>query len=185
MNVKSNSILGMAAALVWTAMLASCGTSQNKSPDVTSQIRQNLDQAGFKDVKVDQDRDKGVVTLSGNVTTDSEKSQAESIAKSVAGSQVVADQISVRPVGEESAAKKIDSALDDGIDKNLKAALLKNKLSHDVNYKVKNGVVTLTGTVNSQARRNKVEKIAAAVPNVQQVVNELQIRDQKAESSSD
>jgi len=43
--------------------------------------------------------------------------------------------------------------------------------------------VTLTGEVNSQARRGQVEKLAAAVPDVQQVVNELQVKNQKATSS--
>jgi osmotically-inducible protein OsmY len=48
---------------------------------------------------------------------------------------------------------------------------------------VKNGVVTLTGEVNSQSKRSLVEKVAAGVPNVQQVVNELQVRNQKASST--
>ena len=69
---------------------------------VSDNIRKSLDQAGYKDVSVSQDRDKGVVTLSGTVATDSDKSQAESIAKAGAGSQVVADQIAVRPPGNES-----------------------------------------------------------------------------------
>jgi len=45
--------------------------------------------------------------------------------------------------------------------------------------------VTLTGEVNSQARRAHVEKIASGVPNVQQVVNELQIKNQKATRHSE
>jgi hyperosmotically inducible protein len=49
---------------------------------------------------------------------------------------------------------------------------------------VKSGVVTLTGAVNSQSKRAYAEKVAAAVPNVQQVVNELQIKDQKASSTN-
>jgi len=49
---------------------------------------------------------------------------------------------------------------------------------------VKNGVITLKGNVNSQSRRATVEKLAAAVPNVKQVVNELEVRNQKATSSS-
>jgi osmotically-inducible protein OsmY len=53
-----------------------------------------------------------------------------------------------------------------------------------VKYDVKNGVVTLTGTVNSQTKRSMVEKLATGVPNVQQVVNELQVKNQKATSSS-
>lgn len=184
MSIKSNTFLsGAAVAIFGVALLAGCGISPTKSPDVSVQIRQSLDQAGLKDVSVNQDREKGVVTLAGTVVSEADKAQAESIAKSIAGLQVVSDQIGVRPIGNESTAKKVDTALDEGIEKNLKAALLKNKMTHNVSYDVKNGVVTLTGTVNSQARRNRIEEVAAAVPNVQQVVNELQIRDQKASSS--
>jgi len=52
-----------------------------------------------------------------------------------------------------------------------------------VKYEVKNGVVTLTGEVNSQNKRARAEQVAIRVPNVQQVVNNLQIKDQKASSS--
>ena len=68
-----------------------------QSPDVSDSIRKSLDQAGLKDVSVSQDRDKGVVTLGGHVAADADKSQAESIAKSIATGQVVANQISVMP----------------------------------------------------------------------------------------
>lgn len=60
-------------------------------------IRKSLDQANLKDVSVSQDRDKGVVTLTGTTASDSDKVQAESIANSIAGSQVVANEIAVRP----------------------------------------------------------------------------------------
>ena len=155
-----------------------------KAPDVSSSIRQALDQAGLRDVSVNQDRDKNVVTLTGNVATDNERTQAESIARSIAGTQVVANEIGVRPAGDESTAKKVDSELDKGIDKNLEAALVQRKLDHDVKYDVKNGVVTLKGNVTSQSQRAAVEKVAAQVPNVKQVVNELEVKDQKATSTA-
>ena len=87
------------------------------------------------------------------------------------------------PPGAESEAKTVNSDLDKGIEKNLDAALIQHRLNKSVKYDVKNGVVALTGEVNSQSRRAQVEKVASAVPNVQQVVNELQVRDQKATSS--
>jgi len=163
--------------------LAGCSDT-NKSPDVADNIRKSLDQAGYKDVSVSQDRDKGVVTLTGTVPTDSDKAQAESIAKSGAGSQVVADKVAVRPPGDESDAKTVDSDMDKAIEKNLDAVLVKNKMKRDVKYDVKNGVVTLTGDVRSQSRRAQVEKLASTVPNVKQVVNELEVKGQKASSTS-
>jgi hyperosmotically inducible protein len=169
--------------VILVGALAGCSDT-NKSPDVTDNIRKSLDQAGYKDVSVSQDREKGVVTLTGTVPTDGDKTQAESIAKSSAGAQVVADQIAVRPPGNESDAKTVDSDLDKGIEKNLDAMLVKNRLEKGVKYDVKNGVVTLTGDVRSQSRRTQVERLASTVPNVKQVVNELEVKNQKASSPS-
>jgi hyperosmotically inducible periplasmic protein len=181
MNSKSFAGLLAVAAV---GCLIGCSDSPKKSPDVTDSVRKSLDQSNLHDVKVSQDRDKGVVTLTGQVASDSAKSQAESIAKSIAGSQVVADEIAVVPPGPgASDAKTINSDLDKGIEQNLDAALVQNRFKKDVKYDVKNGVVTLTGEVNSQSKRAQVEKVAAGVPNVQQVVNELQVKDQKASSS--
>jgi hyperosmotically inducible protein len=158
-------------------------TDSSKSPDVADNIRKSLDEAGLKSVSVSQDRDKGIVTLGGQVARESDKAQAETLAKSSAGTQVVANQIAVIPAGGERAAKAVNSDLDDGIEKNLDAALIQNKMHDDVKYKVKSGVVTLTGEVNSEDRRARAEKVATAVPNVVQVVNDLQVKNQKASSS--
>jgi hyperosmotically inducible periplasmic protein len=69
--------------LFWVATLVGCSRA-TQSPDVGGSIRKLLDQAGLKDVSVSQDRDKGVVTLTGHVPSDGDKVQAESIAKSMA-----------------------------------------------------------------------------------------------------
>ncbi len=169
-------------ALLAAGFLAGCsGTAA--SPDVSDSIRKSLDQAGLKNVSVSQDRDKGVVTLGGQVASDGDKAQAETLAKSLAGAQVVADQIAVIPPGLEKDAKAVNSDLDEGIEKNLDAALIESSLQKSVKYEVKSGVVTLTGEVNSENKRARAEKVAAGVPNVQQVVNNLQIKNQKASSS--
>jgi len=169
-------------AMIAAGILAGCSQTM-KSPDVSENIRRALDQAGLKKVSITQDREKGVVILGGQVAGDNDKSQAEGIARSIAGGQVVSDQIAVVPVGSESDAKAMNSDLDKGIEQNLDAALIQGKLHDGVKYAVKNHVVTLTGEVDSQSRRREAERIAASVPNVQQVVNELQVKNQKATSS--
>jgi hyperosmotically inducible protein len=183
-NMKRLRLSVTTVALLALGFLSGCSGTTAKSPDVTDSIRKSLDQAGFKDVSVSQDRDKGIVTLGGQVPNESDKSQAESLAKSYAGSQVVANQIAVVPVGVEKEAKAINSDLDKGIEKNLDAALIQNRLHDNVKYKVKNGVVTLSGEVNSKSKRDHAESVATQVPNVKQVVNDLQIKNQKASSSS-
>ena len=170
-------------ALLAVGILSGCSQTSTKSPEVSDNIRKSLDHAGFKNVSVSQDRDKGVVTLGGKVASENDKSQAELLAKSLAGSQVVADQIAVIPVGIENAAKTVNADLDDGIKKNLDAALIQNNMHDDVKYQVKSSVVTLSGEVNSQSTRDQAERVAAGVPNVKQVVNDLQVKNQKASSS--
>ncbi|MGA2738372.1 MAG: BON domain-containing protein [Bryobacteraceae bacterium] len=163
-------------------MLVGCSATP-KSPDVGAGVRKALDQAGLKSVSVSQDRDKGVVTLNGHVPSETDKAQADSIAKSIAGGQVVSNQIAVMPPGAERDARTMNSDLDKGIANNLDAALIQNTLHQFVKYDVKNGVVTLTGNVDSSTTGTRAASIASSIPNVLQVVNELQVKEQKATSS--
>lgn len=170
-------------ALLFFASLLGCSGTSRKSADVSDNLRKSLDRVGLQNVKVSQDRDMGVVTLTGQVASDDQKAQAESIARSIAGRQVVANQVIVAPPGAESTVKTVDSDLDDGIGKNLHAALLQHGMQKNVKYAVSQSVVTLTGDVNSQSKRTEAQKIAAEVPNVKQVVNEIQVKKQKASAS--
>ena len=176
--MRFNQLVGT-LVIVCVGLFCGCSTTEQKAPDVSSQIRDSLDQAGLKDVSVSQDRDMGVVTLKGTTTSDADKAQAESIAKSIASSQAIANEIAVRPTGDESIAKSVDSDVDKRIEKNLDAALTKNRLKK-VKYDVKNGVIILKGDVNSKSQPEEAEKLTAGVPNVKQVVNELQVKNEKA-----
>ena len=167
-------------ALLSAGIMTGCSTTSAKSPDVSDSIRKSLDQAGFKNVSVSEDRDRGIVTLDGQVASANAKSDAESLAKSLAGVQVVADQIAVIPVAGEKDAKAVNSDLDRGIEQNLDAALIQNKMHATVKYVVKSGVVTLSGEVNSEDKRTRAGQVASGVPNVQQVVNDLQVKDRKS-----
>lgn len=171
-------------AVLTVAALAVIGCSNSKVADVSDSINSSLKQQGYTDVSAKDDTSKGVVTLTGKATSDDQKTAVEGIAKSLAGTQVVANEIAVLPPGEESTAKSVNSDIDKGIENNLSAALTQNALNKDVDYSVKNGVVKLTGTVDSQARRSKAQNVAAGVPNVQQVVNEVQVKDQRATSTN-
>src|ERR1700692_3734918 len=87
-NMKTARLLVTLLTLLIVGTLFGCSTA-TKSPHVSDSIRKSLDQAGLKDVSVTQDRDKGVVTLGGHVPSEGDKSQAESIARSIGGGQVV------------------------------------------------------------------------------------------------
>jgi osmotically-inducible protein OsmY len=96
----------------------------------------------------------------------------------------VSNEIAVITPGTGSDTRSVNSDLDKGIANNLDAALITEKLHDRVKYAVKNEVVTLTGDVDSQSTRARAQSVASAVPNVQQVVNELQVPVQKATSSN-
>jgi hyperosmotically inducible protein len=182
--MKPHTFPSILPALVLLGILAGCSRTATESADVTENIRKSLDQANLKEVSVSQDRDNGVVTLGGHVAADSEKTQAETIAKRIAAGQVVADQIVVLTKGLESESKAVNADLDKGIGYNLDAALILQQLQKTVKYDVKAGVVTLKGEVTSEAIRTDTAAAAASVPNVKQVVNELQVKNQKASSSN-
>src|SRR5579862_8601843 len=118
-NMKTFRICLLLLAVVAAGALVGCSTTSTKAADVADNIRTSLDQAGLKDVSASQDRDKGVVTLGGHVPTDDNKSQAEGIARSLAGPEVVANEIAVIPPGAEKDVRRMNSDLDKGIESNL------------------------------------------------------------------
>jgi hyperosmotically inducible protein len=181
MRVK-NLTATLAALLLCVAI--GCTSNKANTPDVKDQVSKALANAGYKDVKVTANNDKQLVTLTGDVKTQEDRDKAEELAKSAAPGYVVAVEIGVRPEGVESAAKKIDSNVDDAIEKDFKAVIIANRLEKQhISFDAKNGVLTLKGDVDTPGQRQQVEKLAASVPNVQQVVNELDVKGAKRRSS--
>jgi len=172
------------AALLSFGVFAVCLGGSTKLSAVTSGIRASLDQFGYKDVLVSQDRTKGVVTLTGRVSAEPDKEQAESIARSMASGQIVSDEIVIVSNGDEKKVSAVNADLDKGIAENVGAALSQNKLKQNVSYRVKSGVVTLKGSVNSRLMNAQVEEIVSSVANVKQVVNKLDVRGSDTSSSN-
>jgi len=153
--------------------LAAGCSSQPQSADVKDATEKSLKEAGFKDITVSQDRSKGVVTIGGHVDSQEDKARAEAIAKASAGGQIVADEVGVQPAPTAKIAKEVSADEDAAINKNLDAAFTAAGLK-GVNHKTKNGVVILTGKVPAATTRSQAELAATQIPNVQQVVNEIQ-----------
>jgi osmotically-inducible protein OsmY len=170
-----------ATAVIGIGLLSGCSTTPKAAP-VATDIRRSLDQAGLKDVSVKQDRDKGVVTLGGHVGADADKANADQIAQSLATGEVVANEVAVLPATDAGPTRTVYADLDKGIDSNLDAALISGGYKTGIAHSAKNGVVTLTGTVDTERQRAQLDTIAQGVPNTQQVVNEIQTRHQKATS---
>jgi osmotically-inducible protein OsmY len=54
--------------------------------------------------------------------------------------------------------------------------LISSRLDKDIDYSAKNGVLTLTGKVRTSAERQQAQELAAAIPNVKQVLNQIDVK---------
>jgi len=168
--------------IVIPLLLAGLGlacSSPRKTNDTSykDNVQRALEQADLKDVTVSEDRDKNTITLGGTLHSDDAKRHAGDVAQANAGSRIIANEISVQPVGARSEAKDISSNLDGAIEKNYKAALIAKGLDKQhIRFDAKNGVLTLKGTVASVPQRQEAQQLAQAVPNVQQVLNEIDVK---------
>jgi hyperosmotically inducible protein len=171
---KATIILGTATALLGLALSAGCN---NQHPDEKDAVTSALKSNNLGDLSVSQDRDKGVMTLTGNVQTPDQKQQAENLAKQAAPGYTVADEVGVRPPGE-SQAGPVQSSLDSAIEDNYKAAIKAHKGLDDqsISYNAKNGTLVLTGSVKTAQQKKVAAALAKKIPNVQQVVNEIEVK---------
>jgi hyperosmotically inducible periplasmic protein len=154
-----------------------CSAKRTENASYSDGVKKALEQAELTDVSVNEDRDKNTLTLGGTVHSDEAKMQAGEIAQAAAGSRTVVNEVGVQPVGDESEAKSIASNEDSAIEKNYKAALISSGLDkRDIDYKAKNGVLTLKGRVKTPDEREEAQEVATNVPKVHQVVNQIDVK---------
>jgi osmotically-inducible protein OsmY len=169
-----------ALTIVMSAVLCLVTAACSKNADrgnYKDSVKQALEQADLKDVTVAEDADKNTITLGGTLHSEDAKQQAANVAKQNAGARIIVNEVSVQPVGQESQARTVNSNLDDAIESNYKAALVAKGLNKEqIRFDAKNGVLTLKGKVKTQSERKQAEQLAQAVPNVQQVLNEIDVR---------
>jgi hyperosmotically inducible protein len=163
-------------ALIFTV---GCSKQRASNPSMKDNVENSLKQAGFDKVNVDEDRDKGVITLKGDVATQADKERAESVARQAAGNSVIANELLVA-AGDQERAEKVAGQSDDAIESSFKAYIAENKLENQhIRTEVKNGVLTLNGDVDTTEQREKIEADAAKLPGVTQVVNKLAVKGAK------
>lgn len=161
--------------LASTLLMMAC--TQRDKASYKENVEKALEQAELKDVTVSEDQDKNTITLGGTLHSDEAKARAAQVAQAAANTRIVANEISVQPVGAESRAKAVAANLDDGIEKNYRAALISNGLDKQhITFNAKNGLLTLTGSVHSSTQKQRAEQLASGIPNVQQVLNQIAVR---------
>ena len=177
MSKQYKFLTGLVAILASALVVSGCN-NKPAHPDEKSAVTNALSTNNLSNVSVSQDQEKGVMTVTGDVASADQKSQAEALVKQAAPDYTVANEIGVRPDGAESQAKAVDSSLDSAIEDNFKASLKANKHLDDqsIDYSAKNGTLVLKGSVKTAAQKTEAGKLAKEVPNVQQVVNEIEVK---------
>ena len=163
--------------VVAVAALLGIACTNHRQTSYKDSVKTALEQADLKDVTVNEEQDRNTITLGGTLHSDDAKQKATDVAKANAGERIVVNEVTVEPVGQESQAKNVASNVDDGIENNYKAALVSKGLDKQhIRFDAKNGIITLKGSVKTSAQRKEAEQIAQSVPNVQQVVNEIDVK---------
>ena len=175
MKMKCCSLL--CGAILFGSLIAGC---HHTYPDAKGAVTDSLKANNLDKIDVSQDRDKGVMTLKGNVAAESDKQQAENLSKQAAPGYTIANEIGVRPP-DASNAGAVASNLDSAIEDNFKAAIKarRNLDDQSIHASSKNGTIVITGSVKTRAQKTEVSTLAKHVDNVKQVVNELEVKPDK------
>ena len=147
----------------------------------------------LEDSDIDVDTNAGVVTLSGTVANDAGRARAIAIAKATDGVKSVTDKLRVAPEGSAGAAgsaartagretagaaKTTGRKVTDGwITSKIYAQFLTEGAleDSDIDVDVTKGAVTLSGTVRSEAGRQRAVAIAKATEGVKTVKDSLKV----------
>lgn len=116
----------------------------------------------------DVDTNGGVVTLSGKVDEQVNKSAAEEVAKGIEGVKSVNNQIQVVPDAKRSQVNAADDKIEDDIKKAMDADAGLKDLGLRVDSNA--GVVTLDGSVDAHDQLVKAAQAIRKIPGVKSVV---------------
>lgn len=143
---------------------------------ITAKVKAALvDHESIKSTDISVKTDQKVVTLSGFVESQAQAEEAVKVAKGVEGVTSVSDKLHVRDSKETSVK---GYAGDTAITSEVKAKLLADDIvpSRKVKVETTEGVVQLSGTVDSQAQSDRAESIAKAIDGVKSVKNDLKTK---------
>lgn len=136
--------------------------------------------------KIDTKVDNGEVTLSGDVESDIDRDLAEQITLGIDGVKSVTNDLEVNPEDVAKTDTKEQQAFFQTIEDVTLTARVKSKLmlnhnvrARDIDVDTDGAVVTLTGAVRSPQERDLAVQIAKNTDAVKDVLNKLEIQDQK------
>ena len=138
----------------------------------------------LEDSDIDVDTAARVVTLSGTVASEAGRARAVQLARATEGVKSVNDKLRVAPESDRTARDTADAAKAGG--RRVTDGWIKSKVyaqfltedalqESDIDVDVKSGVVTLKGTVNTEAARTRAVAIAKATDGVKNVNDALKV----------
>lgn len=172
-----------------TLLLGGCSSQEFDDSAVTAKVKSKLAaDSQTSAIKIGVETKAGVVTLTGTVPTDTEKSKAGMLAKNTDGVKNVQNEIVVNPdslgasnLGQKAseAAKEVGETITDAaILAELKAKFLADGIT-GTNVDVNDGQVVLKGEVADPSKKTKAEDIAKKTTGVKDVKNELTVKKYK------
>lgn len=155
--------------------LMGCGGGP-KYANVEPGVKNALAMDNLKSVSVSQDRNTGVITLTGTLPSEQKKLQAEDIAKGAAPKYTLADETTVVPTPSAVVTPNpADIAIQTQFNKEVKEHHFLDRPGDDIKATATNGDVVLTGKVRTDYDKRQAEKLAKGIPNVHQVKNDLTV----------
>ncbi len=170
------------SALASTPALANSWQGETKDAWLDGKIETALMLNGeLNNFMIDTDVQKGKVTLTGTVNSEIEKDLAEEIAGNVEGVSSVDNKLKVEKEYRSSMEETGDNFSRTWHDLTITAGLNMKYAANDdleataINVDTKNGVVTLSGPVKSEAAEDLAVEIAKGFDHVKEVNSKLQV----------
>jgi len=179
---KSKGFVSAVMFVMTLAMVACASTRTQKSAGeqvddtvTTAEVKAALiADPTTKAHQIDVETFKGTVQLNGFVDSAASKERATEVARKQKGVTAVHNNLTVRTDGK-SASDSID---DTAITAKVKTALGGDPRTkaHQINIETREGVVQLSGFVDTSEAKSTAEELARSVENVKSVDNEIDVK---------
>lgn len=181
MNMKKLCITAIAAtALVATAACSATRTQRSAGEVLDDAVILGNVKAALiaepntsaREINVEVNR--GVVQLNGFVDSPAERSRATMVATEVDGVLEVRNNLAIKS-GDSSLGEIIDDSV---LTAKVKAALIESPdtKAHQITVETKEGVVQLSGFVDSMAAKAAASTVASSVTGVKEVRNQISVK---------
>ena len=170
--------ISLVCVIVAAAALA-IGCAQSDMGITTKVKTKLMADSTVKSTEIKVETKDKVVTLSGEVDNQAAKDQAVALARGTEGVSDVVDNISVKAPATASAGTTLGEKIDDAaITAAVKSKLLADSLVGGLKIDVdtRDGVVSLTGSVKSQADKDQALRLARETSGVKDVQDNLVVK---------